>query len=121
VLERRFENYLKVVSDVSFEDTIVDNKDDNNDVDKKILVEENSTRGAILQGGKGVVTAHGVEEEFNDPYYNLSDGDDDFRDVIDDQQVKKEAQMQGLYDSSSPHIERRFIFTATHQAAPAGN
>ncbi|KAH0698943.1 hypothetical protein KY284_013158 [Solanum tuberosum] len=58
-LELHFSNYLEVVSDIGIEDTIVDSREDN------------------------------VDEEFSDPEYNLSDEDDNFQDVIDDQQVKK--------------------------------
>ncbi|KAG5620919.1 hypothetical protein H5410_006137 [Solanum commersonii] len=79
-----FSNYLKVVSDIGIEDTIVDNREDNG-VEKNFLIEENSTK-VVLQGIRGDVTNE-VDEEFSDPDYNLSDEDDDFQDVIDDQQV----------------------------------
>ncbi|KAG5596463.1 hypothetical protein H5410_037695 [Solanum commersonii] len=83
-LEPHFSNYLKVVSDIGIEDTIVDNMEDNG-VDKNVLIEGNSTK-VVLQGIRGDVTNE-VDEEFSDPDYNLSDEDDDFQYVIDDQQV----------------------------------
>ncbi|KAG5602528.1 hypothetical protein H5410_033898 [Solanum commersonii] len=85
-LELHFSNYLEVVSDIGIEDTIVDNREDNG-VDKNVLIEGNSTK-VVLQGIRGDVTNE-VDEEFSDADYNLSDEDDDFWDVIDDQQVKK--------------------------------
>lgn len=54
-------------------------------MDVIFLIEINSTGGAVLQGVRGTVTIDGVEEEFSDLNYHLSNEKDDFQDVIKDQ------------------------------------